>query len=80
MVTIVMRYAQLAKHRRVRAGATCPGHDFQDVPVDPGKRLAVHELACHRCGMIVPILAAWLYEMGKRHGAEQAARCDSLNF
>ena len=69
MHTLTLKYAQLGALRRIRVGATCDGHDFTDVPVATGQRLGAHEMQCARCTLIVPIIAAWLYEMGKRHGA-----------
>lgn len=70
--SVSQRYAILRATRRMQQGSACPGHDFSDVPVDAAKRLRAHELQCVRCHLIVPVLAAWLYEMGRRHGLAEA--------
>ena len=68
MNSVQQRYQILAAARRINRGANCPLHDFSDVPLDAAHRLRAHELQCRQCGVIVPVLAAWYYEMGLRHG------------
>jgi len=67
------RFRIVESSRIYEKGASCPGHDFSDVPLDRAKRLQAHQLQCRRCGIVVPVLGAWLYEQGVRHGSERAA-------
>lgn len=73
-MTIRRQFDLLLRERRFVAAAACVRHEFSDRAADPAKRLRTHEVACQRCGVIVPAQMAFFYEQGLRHGAADGAR------
>jgi hypothetical protein len=77
MITVSRKnaHAQLVADLRIRGLAQCgaPRHEFSDLHPNPAKRLRAGSLWCIHCHVIVPIIAAYLYEVGISHGEKPLA-------
>lgn len=68
MTSLQVQFEVLRHARRVTVLAGCAEHDFTDQHHDPRRRLRAGEVECRHCRVIVPVLSAFLYEQGRRHG------------
>lgn len=76
MVALAAQFSVVSHGSRVAKAVRCAGHEWSEDHPDRTKRLRAGEVHCTRCGVIVPVLAALMYAMGKRHGAEHGPDAD----
>lgn len=71
MITLQRMFDLRRFDARYSGAGRCVGHEWDDAPVDRTKRLRPGDVQCKLCHVIVPILAAFFYEQGRRHGEQQ---------